>query len=70
MPNPLPAPDNVQRVADPAAYEAQLRAMPSYELKAEYLTLLGKHWDDLPRPKLESAIQALVQHRLAKNRST
>jgi hypothetical protein len=63
MPNPIPTPQAAPHIAD-AAYEAKLRAMPSYELKAEYLTLLGKHWDDLPRPKLESAIQALLRHRL------
>jgi hypothetical protein len=71
MPNPIPTTnDSLQRASNAStqiadsAYEAKLRAMPSYELKAEYLTLLGKHWDDLPRPKLESAIKALLQHRL------
>ncbi len=44
-------------------YEKQLRAMPSYELKAEYIIQFGNTWDNLARPKLESAIQALVQRR-------
>ena len=48
-----------------ASYEAQLRAMPSYELKAEYIIQLGHHWDDLPRPRLEHAIEALLNHRRA-----
>lgn len=64
MPDSLLTSNETGKVADSIAYETRLRAMPSYELKAEYLTLLGKRWDDLPRPRLESAIQALLEHRL------
>lgn len=57
--------------AQPAAeYEAQLRAMPGYELKAEYIIQLGKSWDALPRPRLENAIVALVQHRQGEKQPT
>lgn len=49
-----------------AEYERALRAMPSYELKAEYLIRIGSGWDSLPRPRLESAIAALIQARAAR----
>ena len=64
MPNPLPTANVQQCSLDPAAYEAKLRLLPSYDIKAEYITQIGKCWDELPRPKIESAIQALLQHRL------
>jgi hypothetical protein len=61
MPDQLiPQPDQKLSLA---AYEAQLRAMPSYELKAEYIIQFGHTWDDLPRPKLEHAIEALLNSR-------
>ncbi len=47
--------------AEVAAFESSLKAMPSYELKAEYIVRTGKKWDDLPRPRLENAIGALVR---------
>lgn len=45
-----------------AAYAAKLRALPSYDIKAEYIVRIGKGWDALPRPKQEAAITALVEH--------
>jgi len=45
------------------AYEAELRAMPSYELKAEYIVQFGNTWDQLERPRLEHAIEALLRRR-------
>jgi hypothetical protein len=63
--NPFaPVHEQKQHVVDPAAYESQLRSMPSYEVKAEFISQIGKGWDDLPRPKLKSAIQALIQRRV------
>lgn len=62
-PNVTTVNEQVQHVADPCEYEAQLRSTPTHEIKAEYITQIGKGWDDLPRPKIESAIRALVQHR-------
>jgi hypothetical protein len=52
-----------QRCLDLAEYERALRAMPSYELKAEYITRIGTGWDSLPRPRQESAIAALLEVR-------
>lgn len=63
-PNITTANEQAQRITEPSIYEAQLRATPTHEIKAEYITQIGKGWDDLPRPKIESAIRALVQHRL------
>ena len=45
-----------------AAYAAKLKALPSYDIKAEYIVRIGKGWDALPRPKQEAAIAALVEH--------